>query len=439
MGHLHDSKALFSRLQQRIDKTQSGLPSTPEVFDILRELFTLEEAEIASRLPIVPRKLSSISRRLGIPANQLRPKLEHMAEKGLVFDFHHPAKGSYFMLAPPVVGFFEFSMMRVRSDIDQKQVARLLSLYMYERPEFMREISSSMTPVGRAMVREDALAPELSSNVLDYERASALLDAAPVAAVSLCYCRHKKSHLGQACDAPQEICISLGKGAEFIIRRGHGRPAERAELRDLLAVAREHHLVQICDNVQREPVYVCNCCGCCCGQLAAINRHGIDHAVATSNYLATIDDTHCTGCAKCTRLCPIQAISLQPRPPHQRSQLKKKMRARIDESICLGCGVCKSACEHDALRMQPRPSRVLTPENTVERVLRMAAGRGHLHDVLFDEHDGPTSAFLNRLVGALERMPATRRAMLNETLKSRFVSFLCAAARRDTRQPADLV
>jgi len=428
MGHLHDSKAVFSRLQQRIDKTQSGLPPSPEVFEILKELFTVEEAEIASRLPVIPRKLSSIARRLGVPAEQLRPKLERMADKGLVFDFVHPTRGPYFMLAPPVVGFFEFTMMRVRSDIDQKTVARLLALYMYERPEFMREVLRGGTPIGRTLVHEDAVSPELSTDILDFERASALIDSAPLAAVSLCYCRHKKSHLGEACDAPQEICISLGHAAAFVLRRGHGRKAERPELIDLLHVARDHHLVQIADNVKHEPAYLCNCCGCCCGQLAAINRHGIDHAVATSNFIATIREPSCNGCAKCVRLCPIQAISLHHRPPHQSARSKKKFVARVDPSICLGCGVCKVACTHDALHLEPRPQRVLTPETTTERILRMAIGRGHLHDVLFDDQDGPTAAFLNRLVGALERMPTTQRVVLNETLKSRFVRFLAGAA-----------
>ena len=438
MGHVPDSETTFTKLQRRIDCTQSGLPATPEAFEILAALFTREEAEIACNLPIVPRRLSSIARRLQQPEAQLREKLERMAERGLVFDFHHPVKGDYFMLAPPVVGFFEFSMMRVRQDIDQKHVARLLSSYMYERSEFMREIGRGGTPIGRTLVHENTLAPEVTSDILDYERAGAILDKAKLIAVSLCYCRHKKSHLGEACNAPQEICMSLNMGAEFIIRRGHGRRAAPGEARALLDEARAHNLVQVADNVKKSPSYLCNCCGCCCGQLVAVNRHGIEHALATSNFIATIDQAECTGCAKCLRVCPIQAISLHPRAPHDRGKAKSKMVAKIDDSICLGCGVCKHTCSSGSLAMCSRPSRLLTPVDTMERVLRMAIGRGHLHDVLFDEHDGPTSAFLNRLTGAIEALPVTQRAMVNDTLKSRFVAFLCKAAKRDKRQPADL-
>lgn len=433
MGHLHDSKGTYAKLHARIDKTQSGLADTPEVKEILTHLFTRQEAEIAIKMPIVPRRMASIARRTGMSTSELKPMLDRMADKGLVFDFHHPTKGDYYMLAPPVVGFFEMTMMSVRTDIDQKEVARMLSAYMIDRPEFMAEVMSGRTPLGRALVRENALAPDIASDILDYESATAIIEQAKQLSIALCYCRHKKSHLGKACDAPQDVCFQIDRAAEFGIRHGHSRPSDKKEVLEKLGIAREKGLVQVADNVRNEPVYICNCCGCCCGQLQAINRHGITHAVATSNYIASIDNDTCNGCGKCGRACPVQAISLRPRSPYMRSKTKKKMVAEVDESICLGCGVCHPSCKTQSLLMKSRQRRVLTPENTLERVLSMALGRGHVHDFLFDEHDGPTPAFLNRLTGAIENLPITRRLILNETLKSRFVGFLCAKAQNDKR------
>lgn len=155
MGHLHATKDTWLALQRRADKTQSGLPATPELQAILQHLFTEQEAEIAARLPIIPRPLSKIARRFDMRVETLRSRLDHMADKGLVFDFPHPTRGTFYMLAPPIIGFFEFSMMRVRADIDQKKVAGLLSAYLYDRPEFLAEITRSRTPIGRALVQED--------------------------------------------------------------------------------------------------------------------------------------------------------------------------------------------------------------------------------------------------------------------------------------------
>jgi len=438
MGHLHATKDTWLALQRRADKTQSGLPPTPELQAILQHLFTEQEAEIAARLPVVPRPLSKIARRYDMPLETLRAHLDRMADKGLVFDFPHPSRGTFYMLAPPIIGFFEFSMMRVRADIDQKKVAGLLSTYLYERPDFLQEIARARTPIGRTLVHEDSVEPEVPDvEILDIDRATRIVRNAKLGAISLCYCRHKMEHLGKACGKPVDVCMSLDTGAEFILRHGHGRRAETSELLEILDRCRKEQLVQIADNVQRKPSYICNCCGCCCGQLAAINRHGLKTAVATSGFLARPDQDTCTGCGRCARACPVRAISVRPRPLHEHA--KAQMHAEVDESICLGCGVCQPACTKNAMHMAPRARRMLTPEDTLERVLRMALGRGNLHSLLFDEEDGPTSALANRLVGAIERMPAARRAMLDEQLKSRFVSFLCRVARKDPRMAKEIV
>jgi len=109
-------------------------------------------------------------------------------------------------------------------------------------------------------------------DVLDWERATAIVHDARACAVATCYCRHKAEHLGKACDAPQDICLQFNSGAEFSVRHKYGRSIDRSEALDLLALAREQGLVQIADNVVNEPTYICNCCGCCCVQLQAINE-----------------------------------------------------------------------------------------------------------------------------------------------------------------------
>ncbi len=54
----------------------------------------------------------------------------------------------------------------------------------------------------------------------------------------------------------------------------------------------------------------------------------------------------------------------------------KMKKAKVDEDACLGCGVCVRACSQEGLSLSSRPQRVITPVNSVHRVVMMAIERG---------------------------------------------------------------
>ncbi len=419
MGHLVSEHRAYIDLQARLDKTHIGLPEGEGLYEILRLLYTEEEAAVAARMPVMPMKLERLSRHLDIPEARLRPLLERMCDVGTVMDLIHPRTGdTIYMLSPPVVGFFEFSLMKRRQDLDQPALAMAMDAYMHSGA-FFDVAQPGMTQIGRALVNEDALPDEVTTEVLDYERASQVLRDATDIGVSMCYCRHKAEHLDRSCDAPSEVCLNINGGFDYVHRHGYARKIDVEEALDILARSREVGLVQIADNVQKRPIYMCNCCGCCCLQLRAINRLGVHSAVHTSNFLAAIDGETCRGCGRCARRCPVQAIHLEP--VARDGKLKGKMRAAVDESICLGCGVCHAACRKQALTMDARPQRVLTPTSTLERVVRMAVDRGRIHHLLFDDGKGLPTLVANRALGALLDLPPARRALARDQLRSRFV------------------
>ena len=421
MGHLASTHKAYTDLQARLERTPIGLPDGEALYDILRLLYTEEEAQVAARMPIKPETLEQLAKRLDMPPQRLLPLLERMADVGTVMDLVHPKTGEVtYFLSPPVVGFFEYSLMKRRTDIDQPALAMAMDAYMQSGAFFADHDGGEVTQIGRAVVHEDAIGPELTSEVLAYEKASSILRDASKIGVSLCYCRHKAEHLGRSCDAPLEICLNINRGFDYVHRHGIARKIDVEEALDILARARGLGLVQIADNVADKPLYLCNCCGCCCLQLRAINRHGVSHAVSTSNYLAVIDEEQCRGCGRCARRCPVSAIHLDPVPLD--GKRVGKMRAVVDEEICLGCGVCHAACRRQALRMAAREQRVLTPANTLDRVVRMALDRDRLQHLLYDEGDGLPALVANRVLGALLELPPTRRAMANEQLRSRFVN-----------------
>ena len=287
MGHL-TSRDAYKKLEDRINWFTQGATASETLTKILQVLFTEKEAKWVAKLPIRPFSLKKAAQLWGTSEAKAEKLLDHLCEKGLLVDSYDRGIRK-FVLPPPMIGFFEFSLMRTRGDIDQKYLSELFYQYINVEEDFIKELFLGMdTKLGRVFVNEPVLMTEKTNHILDYERATHIIEEADFIGVGTCFCRHKNYHLGIPCrqNAPMETCLTFGNVARSLSEHGgYTRPIDKSEAREILEMCYGYNLVQMGENVREYPAFMCNCCGCCCEALEAVRRFS-PHAAHRHNELS---------------------------------------------------------------------------------------------------------------------------------------------------------
>jgi ferredoxin len=414
-------KSGYTDLVDRLNRFPQGAPPSESLYKILSLLFSEREAAVVALLPIKPFTAEQAARILKMDLTEARKVLDGLASRAILLDSDHHGKTTY-ILPPPMAGFFEFSMMRTRGDVDQKVLGELFYQYLNVEEEFIRALfANGETQLGRTFVHEPVLSSDNALHVLDYERASEVIRTATHRGIGMCYCRHKMSHMGRACDAPMDICMTFNGSADALTRHGYARAVDVSEGLALLDQAYEHNLVQFGENVREGVNFICNCCGCCCEAMIAARKFGMLNPVHTSNFLPVVDEAACNGCGKCVNACPVEAMALVSANDPDRPHAKK---AKVDEELCLGCGVCVRTCSSKGLGLRSRPQRVITPVNSVHRTVVMAIERGGLQDLIFDNRVMWNHRAMASVLGVILRLPPIKQAMASRQMKSRYLEYL---------------
>lgn len=419
MGHLA-GKDIYHKLGEKIDNLTLRTPWNENFHGILKELYTLEEADVIVKMPFVLSDLNRIMKVTKYGEAKLRGILDSLCSKGLVMDLLLNDK-YYYSISPLVVGFFEFTMMRTDGALDRKKISRLFFRYMMNRPFWNANFGKgARVSIMRTIPHEDALITGEYVEILDYEKARKIVESSDKFSIGICSCRHEKFHIGRKkCDVPLDTCTSFGISADYLIRRNMAKEVSKSEMLEHFSRSKEMGLVLNADNVKNNVAFICHCCKCCCNVLLGVSKLGYANTIVTSNFISDIKEDKCTGCGVCVTKCPVNAIKIDL--TEGESPLKKKI-PKIDLSICLGCGVCALKCNAKAVGLINRGKRLLTPETTFEKVILTALEKGTLQNQMFDDPGNITHKFMRGFLGAFLKLPVTKKTLMSDMFRSVFLS-----------------
>ena len=146
--------------------------------------------------------------------------------------------------------------------------------------------------------------------------------------------------------------------------------------------------------------------------------------IETTNFIPKIGLDDCINCGKCSRVCPVLAISMQEGGPV------------IDETICLGCGVCARNCPKKTIILERRPVQVITPVNSTHRFVLQAIEKGTLQNLVFDNQAFANHRALAAVFGAILRLPPMKQALASRQFKSVYLDRLLSQQKRKTEREA---
>jgi H+/Na+-translocating ferredoxin:NAD+ oxidoreductase subunit B len=347
-----------------------GAPVTDTQTQILRMLFSPDEARCAAALDFAPDPEEIIARRAGMDPDVVADLLTRIASRGLIRGVRRPDGIRVFRLPLFFPGLFEMVSINPSPSVDTEKIGALFDSYF--RQAWGREMHGHAVSVARAL-------PHISpprEQVLPYEDAVKLVEAASVALHIDCSCREAV----RACDCPLDVCIVIGEGAlgghlegapvrdqRYVVGPPRARRLSIDESVHVLDRAEKAGLVHTTLNVQQDSWFICNCCSHACFLLRGATELDIPHAVAPSSFWSVIDEDECNGCGACEAACHLSAIKL----------VDGKL-AEVDYERCLGCGVCVSSCPTEAIRLEKRGDEIYTPSLDYNDFV---AARGMTHRV----------------------------------------------------------
>jgi len=337
------TEPVYEKLADALNARGGAMPAIKgkELFALMEELFTPEEAELAAKLPLSPIPAETFAKEIAGDPKKVESLLENMANKGLVFSGEQGGVRFYNLMAL-APGIFELQFMN--GEVSDR--ARRIACVFEDYANALRQLAAAapaiaaVFPAARVVTVEKEI-PAITE-IHPYDRVSEYIDNSDYISVGNCYCRHQGELLGRPCDKPKDVCMAFGPWAQFIAGRGFGKLVSKEEALQVLDRAEKAGLIHCTTNIGKHIHFLCSCCVCHCPIIGSIKDAAIPSMVATSSFIASLEGEDCSGCGDCVERCQMDALTMEGDI------------AVLDAERCVGCGVCISVCPTGALRLELR-------------------------------------------------------------------------------------
>jgi len=162
---------IYEKLRKLMSLNPMGCPPAPEILEILKLLFTEDEAIVALGLGFFPFTTKEVSHRTGIKKDFVQIHLESLADKGVVF-----ARKKKDVWGYALVNTFHLFENPYRKGVHDDLIKKLTPLWKKYLPVFGKNVGSEKTTFSRVIPINKKI--EAASEVLPYEQVSELINKA---------------------------------------------------------------------------------------------------------------------------------------------------------------------------------------------------------------------------------------------------------------------
>ncbi|MFX0005304.1 MAG: 4Fe-4S dicluster domain-containing protein [Promethearchaeota archaeon] len=358
---MQNGDEIYNKLHKEIDERMPvAFPEHESSLEIqiLKSLFTPEEAEVAIHLSALPEPIDKIHKRvtkkgISISKERLEELLKNLSDKGAiqgggsVYDKKHNRRR--YRLLPWAIGIFEYQLGQMT-----KEFAELAKNYSLD--VFYKEFHKKNT-VGqiRTIPVEKSLSPDYTVSTYDDIR-DIITEKVNRIAIINCVCREQHEILDEPCKLSdiRRCCVMFNDAAVRRIDDGLGEEISKEEFFEILKDYQKAGFVLQPENCQN-PSFMCICCGCCCGVLTMAKQYPKPAEYYSSNFYALSNSELCNGCETCLKRCQMEAITIE------------NNHAVVNLDRCIGCGNCVPTCGMKAMKLYKK-KRIITPPKSSGRM-----------------------------------------------------------------------